>query len=104
MSQIVPDVLGIVIAYVGPNDLVSFFIAHQLDFRMKFKYDAFRYRLIVDQANLMFTYFPNIVVVGLCIVILKDHEINHLKNMLGFDNLTHLKAKGYSTDAILMLN
>lgn len=60
-------VLDVVLLYVKPSDLCSFFISNNLDMHMSFKYSAFGDLLRVREVKKMMCRFPNMILLGLSI-------------------------------------
>ena len=65
MTVATKNVLNVILLYVKPNVLCSFFITHELDMFMNFKYSSLGELMGVNQVANMLYVFPNMVLTGL---------------------------------------
>lgn len=65
LSTLQFDVLKITLGYIPPLDLPKIFASHQLNFNIKFKYNASKHNLNFDTFNIIFELFPNIMLKGI---------------------------------------
>lgn len=85
-----PDLIGLIVSYVCPYELTDFFVANNLNFGMKFKYDLYDHSLSNSDVDSLFQYFPNMILIGLAInmpmfldpiCVLQLHDVIHLRIM-----------------------
>lgn len=74
------DVLNIILTYVQPTDILTFFLIHNLNFNIIFRYDGYYYNLTFRKINNAFSFFPNVKLVGINVSELFDFD--HINIML----------------------
>ena len=62
------DIAKIVISYLNPSQLCTFFLNQSLDFRIKFKFDGSKYLGNTRDNIMIFNQFPNMDVIGIRII------------------------------------
>ena len=82
----IPDVVRIVLRYVRPEGLRGWFNEQKISFDFKFVYDAKPYELNVEELEVYFKGFKNIVLIGVNVVGFDDHEtldvmMNNVKDL-----------------------
>lgn len=54
-----------VIQYLHPKQLFPFFLKHNMNFNIKFDYNAYNFDLTMSEFNEIFCQFPNVIITGL---------------------------------------
>ena len=67
MSWCTPNILAIVLLYVNFDDLVPFFITHNLNFNIKFNFNMCRRLISSREFAMIIKLFPKMKIIGLCI-------------------------------------
>lgn len=84
ISVMANDVLSVVLLYVKPSDLPSFFINNNLNMHRSFKYSAFGIMLRIYEVRKMFHRFPNMILLGLSITY-DDVKVMNFNDMLVYE-------------------
>lgn len=92
-QRFIPPILHTILMYVEPHLLTRFFIMHELDFNIKFSYDAFHYKLTIKEANTIFQNFSFIVIIGITIYDIYHNlcDLQIIKN-----NIKRMKLTGHT--------
>ena len=61
------DVIGVVMKYLEPKQVVNFFREYELDFGMKFVYDGRWWKVGGREIDVLFGSIPNVTIVGLLV-------------------------------------
>lgn len=61
------QILSVIMPYLSPHQLHTFFNIHHINTHIKFKYDERHYILTMDHARYIFHIFPNIIITGMCV-------------------------------------
>ena len=107
LSSYCDEVLEIVLSYVKVENLYAYFITHNLNFHLKFKYNIISYSLNVNEIIQLLSIFPNIVLIGLTITKLDINAIylicrNNIFTKM--NKIVYLKICGCHTHDSTILN
>lgn len=108
------DIHNIIIEYLDPYTLRTFFLLHKINPTIKFKYNAFFHAMTHSVFNNTFESFPNIVFIGINIIcthicpkidIINPQTITKIRflgnyfcelpDLTKYTNLTHLHLEGF---------
>lgn len=85
------DIAKIIIKYVAPNELIPFFLLHNVDLRIRFRYDAFNICNVLNviSFNNTFKNFPNVIITSLFLEIPSGHTMNNIQ--IDYNELRRIK-------------
>lgn len=104
------DVLNIMLSYMEPNELISFFLHNNVDVRTKFKYNAIS-KLCKKNIKVLLQMFPNMTLVGTqyggfmdsyvvskCVkirtLVVENELLNNLDKIIKYKNLRSIEFSG----------
>ena len=64
-TTIPSDIISIIISYMTPPQLINYFKTHELNHKLRFKYNALPFHLPIQEFIFLFNIFPNIILIGL---------------------------------------
>ena len=105
-----PTIHNIIIQYLKPSSIPSFFLTHNIPFTTKFKFNAFYYQMSPRQFESTFRIYPSIIITGLNIKYppmyqTKSHDILPKSKIPHYPHkITHIKLSQLLSTCIPYLN
>lgn len=83
---------SITIKYLAPNEILTFMLKHNINFDIKFSYNALHFLLSPDMFNKTFGIFPNIIITGIHIT---DNNtiFGDIKIPIMYNKIKYIKCK-----------